>query len=490
MKRAMWGTFRDRRSAAAALRAVASAAAAQRAVAAPPRPKAPNYVQNALHKDLLTAVQRQQPGRVLASWARYVDHVAQPDAVDVDATLNALLKSRRWNQWVSPSTGVQEDGQTGSSELEENELQPLLSLPLCIPAANSDTDETSTNTDGDVNTTSGYTWRDFCNISVDASRRIGNLAWALASLHGESRQELKARVRPLFEKLQESDVAVIVAPQVFSQEISQRMLETCGAENLGQLAWAVARMNLGGPGETQFMQDLGDVALKKKAQWSAQDVSQFTWSFATLQGWHPVLNEERMKRKEWSSCRSSQKGAKDAYGGLAKLQIRDQELMKMVGKEVEAKLSDFSHMGLVCTVWGFASLRLATPFLPQALDHIRGNVRRMKPKDSTMLLWSMATLRHDNQRELLYLLLADHVIVPRASQFQAQERDISICLWAFCTARVEHPRVFRALVAQMAQTEMTSFKSQALANATWACAKMRAEAGGPLLDAVSPIGSN
>ncbi|CAJ1422641.1 unnamed protein product, partial [Effrenium voratum] len=53
--------------------------------------------------------------------------------------------------------------------------------------------------------------------------------------------------------------------------------------------------------------------------------------------------------------------------------------------------------------------------------------------------------------------------------------DISHCLWAFATARVEHEAVFKALVAQAAR-KANSFTSQALANTTWACAKMSAEA--------------
>ncbi|CAL1149992.1 unnamed protein product [Cladocopium goreaui] len=398
------------------------------------RPKAPKYLQIALHKDLSAAVQEQQPRAVLAIFSRFVKHVEQADVADVDATLNALVKSIR----PSSSPGVQEDGQTGSAELEENELQPLLSS----------VEDTLNNCD---------------SAEGDAERVINNLAWALASLHGESRQELKARVRSLFQKV---------------QEISHRMLETHTANHLSRLGWAVARMNLGGPGEAQLLQDLGDAALKHKAQWSAQDVSLFTWSFATLQTWHPVLHEVRVAALRQGRSNLQNFGEQDLSNftwGLAKLQIRDQELMKMVGKEVEAKLFEFSHMGLVCTIWGFASLRLATPFLSRALDHIRASNVRMTPKDSTMLLWSMATLRHDTQRELLYHHVADHVIVPGASQFQAQ--DVSICLWAFCTARVDHPRVFRALVAQIAEREMTtSFTSQALANATWACAKMRAEA--------------
>ena len=46
-------------------------------------------------QDLLTAVQRQQPHAVLASFRRFVEHVEQADVADVDATLNALVKSRR-----------------------------------------------------------------------------------------------------------------------------------------------------------------------------------------------------------------------------------------------------------------------------------------------------------------------------------------------------------------------------------------------------------
>ncbi|CAK8993201.1 Putative ATP-dependent RNA helicase A, partial [Durusdinium trenchii] len=95
------------------------------------------------------------------------------------------------------------------------------------------------------------------------------------------------------------------------------------------------------------------------------------------------------------------------------------------------------------------------------------------PRSCSMLLWSMASLRHDQTCELFYYHLADSVILPLAQEFQPQ--DISNCLWAFATARVEHQAVFRSL-AQQAALKAPDLTSQALANATWACAKMRAEA--------------
>ena len=39
-----------------------------------------------------------------------------------------------------------------------------------------------------------------------------------------------------------------------------------------------------------------------RLRWNAQDVSLFTWSFATLQTWHPVLHEvmhEGMQQEIW-----------------------------------------------------------------------------------------------------------------------------------------------------------------------------------------------
>eukprot|EP00913_Durusdinium_trenchii_P019996 g18795.t1 len=99
----------------------------------------------------------------------------------------------------------------------------------------------------------------------------------------------------------------------------------------------------------------------------------------------------------------------------------------------------------------------------------------------------MASLRHDQTCELFYYHLADSVILPLAQEFQPQDcaaqgsrvgperEDISNCLWAFATARVEHQAVFRSL-AQQAALKAPDLTSQALANATWACAKMRAEA--------------
>ena len=48
-----------------------------------------------LAQDLSTAVQEQQPRAVLAIYSRFVKHVEQADVADVDATLNALVKSIR-----------------------------------------------------------------------------------------------------------------------------------------------------------------------------------------------------------------------------------------------------------------------------------------------------------------------------------------------------------------------------------------------------------
>eukprot|EP00441_Pelagodinium_beii_P002943 CAMPEP_0197701934 /NCGR_PEP_ID=MMETSP1338-20131121/123877_1 /TAXON_ID=43686 ORGANISM="Pelagodinium beii, Strain RCC1491" /NCGR_SAMPLE_ID=MMETSP1338 /ASSEMBLY_ACC=CAM_ASM_000754 /LENGTH=180 /DNA_ID=CAMNT_0043285695 /DNA_START=26 /DNA_END=564 /DNA_ORIENTATION=+ len=135
--------------------------------------------------------------------------------------------------------------------------------------------------------------------------------------------------------------------------------------------------------------------------------------------------------------------------GFASLRLRDESLFNAIGLEVAEKLPTFSLPGIVCTLWSFASLRVTPSFLDMAIHHLKfGRLAdKLEPRGCSMLLWSLATLRsHGPDVELFYYHLAERCILPRVQRFHGQ--DISNCLWAFATARIQHEATFTALARQ------------------------------------------
>ncbi|CAE7896968.1 rha-1 [Symbiodinium microadriaticum] len=239
--------------------------------------------------------------------------------------------------------------------------------------------------------------------------------------------------------------------------------------NLSMLAWGFARSGLG---TKELFDSFGHAALVRKHQLSARDLANLTWSFAAAKLSHDLLKQVPALVLEDSRgvAAFEEQDLSALAWGLATLRLREEELLQALGEEVTVKLASFTVPGLICTTWAFASLRVKAPFLREALDQLRHS-GRLEPRGCSMMLWSLASLRHDDRSELFYYLMADTVILPRARDFEAQ--DVSNCLWAFATARVQHEAVFQALVSQATQS-VHRFTSQALANTTWACAKMHA----------------
>ncbi|CAE8718246.1 unnamed protein product, partial [Polarella glacialis] len=410
----------------------------------PPARSGPHYLSSALHRELGVAGGKGSPSAVFAAFGRYCE-MFQPDMADVDACLNALAKC---NQDTWQQTSVFADRNEGKQHhlpgLDGSKLLHLLEH----------LDKALSRALASVQTGGGQ----------DLSRQLASTAWALASL---------ARWQPPLP----AEVTALL-PGLFA-----RIEDTAGPlirdwfepHNLSLLAWALARA---GVGAISLFRNIGNAALERIDQLGPKEFANLTWAFATVKLKHDFLGQvsERILAEGSRQSLLLDFGEQDLSTltwGFATLRLKDEQLLRAVAVQAEAKIHEFSVPGLVCTVWGFATLKVKPSFLPSAIERFQTGKTsdRLEPRGCSMLLWSMATLRHDEKSELFYLHLADRCILPLAQQFHAQ--DTSNCLWAFATARVQNQAVFQALAGR-ALRDIGSFTSQALANVAWACSKMRA----------------
>ncbi|CAE7454005.1 rha-1 [Symbiodinium sp. CCMP2592] len=387
----------------------------------------PTYLRAALHREVASHAAAQRPQAIFETLWRYVDRF-QPELMDLDACLHSLVKcnteSWSWQKFARKARG--------KVVIRTEDLVRLLShleRELLHEHGN----------------------------GSDITRSLATSAWALASLSrwqpAVSREALQ-QMRPIFTLI---------------EDLAKPLFPSFALNNLSMLAWGFARSGLG---TKELFDSFGHAALVRQHQLSARDLANLTWSFAAAKLSHELLKQVPALVLEDSRgvAAFEEQDLSTLAWGLATLRLREEELLQALGEEARVKLASFTVPGLICTTWAFASLRVKAPFVREALDQLRHS-GRLEPRGCSMMLWSLASLRHDDRSELFYYSMADMVILPRARDFEAQ--DVSNCLWAFATARVQHEAVFQALVSQAMQS-IHRFTSQALANTTWASAKMHA----------------
>lgn len=387
----------------------------------------PNYLAQALHRELAMLGSAESPdaSAIMGTFMKYCD-LSQPQLADIDACLNALVKSDLAGKAI-------------------NAVQFLRLLDLL---------EANLFHDRDGRPRPG------------ASRELSHVAWALTRLQQARAAlppEMLARLPALFAGIQAA-----ARPLLLAADFEPRYLALLG--------WALAKGGVGSPG---FYRELGDAALPRMHQLAPQDWSGLAWAFGTVSADHPLMDglaKTLNERKDFLSTCGEQEVSSIIWAfATLKKKSSSPALLESTAAEVKLRTHEFSVQSLVNITWGFATLRARPAFLPEVLEQIQGNLgwRELGPRGSARLLWSLATARRSDQSELFYFLLADRVILPLASEFQAQ--DVSNVLWAFATARVRHDPVFKALAARSHEI-IAHFVPQALVNVAWACAKMRAQA--------------
>lgn len=169
----------------------------------------------------------------------------------------------------------------------------------------------------------------------------------------------------------------------------------------------------------------------------------------------------------------------------ATLKISQTALFHMIDLAVKKRTSEFLAKGLVNTTWAFAVQRCDPTFLPEVVQHLRTDQRKvgqMDAKGCAVLLWSLANLRANGDMiHAFFACAAERWILPRVQEFQP--RDMSNVLWAFAGVRMQHDRVFAAIERQ-AKLNLQAFTPQALANMAWSYAKLQAT-GASILPAAS-----
>ncbi|CAK9063096.1 Putative ATP-dependent RNA helicase A, partial [Durusdinium trenchii] len=219
----------------------------------PATPPAATYVRSNLHKALAAAGGQQQPELVFSCFWRYCDRF-EPSVVELDASLNALVKCNR-DAWSSQQFG----GCEGNAALTDKDILRLLGyIEQLLPT-----------------TSAGGT---------DAQRYLTTFAWALASLaHWQPKlsPEVLKRLAAIFE--------VIL-------EMVEPLLESFDCRHLAMMSWAMARAHLGTP---VLFQRMGDMTLKMSSRLGPTELARLVSAFARAKQRHRWLQEApRMALRE------------------------------------------------------------------------------------------------------------------------------------------------------------------------------------------------
>lgn len=240
------------------------------------------------------------------------------------------------------------------------------------------------------------------------------------------------------------------------------------------LAWSFAKVRVASPA---FMKLAGDAALPRLQKMNEQEVSNLLWAFGAAGVRHPVVEAAaRLMAAEAAPMSAwSEQCISNSAWALARLRIADQRLLRVVDESMPPRLSEFSMHGLVNVVWSFAKLREQASFLPLLAPHLRERKRwaELSPIGTARLLWSITTLNQPGLEDL-YMALAYWAVMPKAAEFKQQ--DVSNVLWAFGTARVNHPPLFSAM-SKRAFRILPTFTTQSLTNIASALFKAKVPEG-------------
>lgn len=382
-----------------------------------------SYVQAALHRDLRQAAQRGGPERIFAIFWRHCDAMATPNSADLDACLNALVRSQ--------SAGTTFD----SKDL----LRLLWYLEHAIVTY---------------------------NVSLDAGRFMTNVIWSLVRLARQRDSSLSpdvlAKLPAIF-----CHIENVAIPALGSSLVLPRHMAT--------LAWAFAR---GGAGSPSLFSALWEATLRVYDRLLPREVSNVLWAFATAKVANPeavtLVSQHLTANNGAMLTTCTEQDIANILWSYAVLQSRQPALFEATATHVLAtRISDFTVRGLVTTIWAYASLREPAPFVEMAAEYISsgGRWEKLNSRSCATLLWALASLRYERWMDAFFASLVDRVIRPQSSIFQAL--DVSQSLWAFASVRVHNPQLFDALSKRAVQV-IDAFNPKALATVAWSCAKMHA----------------
>jgi len=382
------------------------------------RIEAPNYVREAFHKELKAY---DRGSDVFRSLDRHLLRF-EPSVRDLTACLYGL--------WRCKSRGSQIDG----TEL----LRLLTSMEQCL------VQECGRH---------GYTFQ------LDLAHIAHSLA-KFARVQPPLPAEVLARIPRVFERV----------------EVAARLclMEGFSPTQASMLLWGFAKVSAG---TESLYQDVGRFAHLKLHQLGPRHIASFLWCFATVKVTHDALPHIADRAAGYGQGRLEEFSEMDVCHILyscATLRIKNSQLFRGAAAMLEARMYECTVRGITTAMWSYASMREIASFDHAAFDYIQSTRKwdEFEPRNCAMILWSLASLRHDEKTEVFYLSLADRCIMPRVGLFQDQ--CVSNCLWAFATSRVQHSAMSSALVERGIDI-IGSFSTQAIANVAWACVRMSSE---------------
>ncbi|CAG9461002.1 unnamed protein product [Pedinophyceae sp. YPF-701] len=243
----------------------------------------------------------------------------------------------------------------------------------------------------------------------------------------------------------------------------QELLDSGNPQELANIVWAAAKLELQGPLAEHAVGCVLGVCLEKLPSFTCRDVSNVAWGLATLSSGGPWL-------------------------------CIDVGVVRALGEEVlrGGKLDRAVTQDLSNLLWALATM--GVPPRPLALQRIveaaGRSAAKFKPQELSNTLWALATLGYQSDREVV-VHLATSMARSEATLADAAPQAICNTLWATATMGVVLPEEdLRALVdAVLSPKRAPACSTYDICSVAWVAAKLRWWPGNAAMSRMAEIAS-
>ncbi|CAE8703491.1 unnamed protein product [Polarella glacialis] len=266
-----------------------------------------------------------------------------------------------------------------------------------------------------------------------------------------------------------------------SPEVLQR-LASCSVDHfaasvridvtsLSSLSWSLARLKVKVSGWLDII--VREVPAKLQ-DFSTPQLCDLTWALARLESHASNLHE--VLGSEIACRRIPQQSLSSLAWSFAKLATRNQELLRLVSEEAQARLARWQPHELCDFAWAFAALKEDDPEL------FYGIAREVVVKSTAFqhrglcsLAWAFAKVRAQDHQ--LFQALSDRFSGEIKVVAEFGSRELCKVAWSFASVRHADDQFLRAL-ADAAVSRRHEFTARDLSDLAWATAKLRLEDSG------------
>ena len=158
-------------------------------------------------------------------------------------------------------------------------------------------------------------------------------------------------------------------------------------------------------------------------------------------------------------------GLSNTAWAYATLGVYNQDLMSAIAREAQAKIGGFNSQGLSNTAWTYAKLGVYDKALMDVIARAaQAKIGEFIPQGLSNTAWAYATLGVYNQDLMSAIARAAEV---KIGGFNPQ--DLSNTAWAYATLGV-YDKALMDVIAREAQAKIEGFIPQELSNTAWALA--------------------